>query len=260
MNTASNTNPAPNSDPNPQVNVNLNLVPNDAPKPKTKSFLNQRDQRELEKRLQVCMAAQNTAFAPKLLKSGITAEFVTTLLTDITNAKSCASLAVAYTKRKEGATLSEHDAIEVLMNDIRTVQAAVRQAYAQSNPAKLGEYFIGERVDQNLATLDTAAQGILNRMNEARPPGIDTDFIVAFGSKAALIGTKQNAQEGEQQHATTERGLRDALLESIKWRVYQIQFAADAQFPPKVSGNPGIRVQFGLPARRPFAPRLPQGQ
>jgi hypothetical protein len=227
-------------------------VPNE-PKRRSPSTLNQAQVQAVNQDKLVAVAAQDAALAPALAREGITGDFVTAILTDIEAALNCGSKAVMHTDKKEGATLNLQDAAEDLVNEIRTAQAKARQAYFHSEPAKLKDYFIGERIDANRGTLDQAAQGVVARLNEERPAGVKTEFITRLEQKRKTLEKETDKQTAEGGKAKSEREVRDAAVASIRKRVQEIQFAADAAWPAHVPGNGGIRRRFRLPLDRPFA-------
>jgi hypothetical protein len=137
---------------------------------------------------------------------------------------------------------------------LRSAQAAARQTYEATNPAKLGEYFIGDRIDTNRATLDNAAQGIVARMNEQRPDGVNTDFITGIEGKRTTLAGKDAAQALEQERATAERASRDSQYRDIVLDTRKIQYAVDAAWPPGPV-NAAVRRRFRIPPHRAFAPR-----
>ena len=189
---------------------------------------------------------------PKLTAEQITPAFVTTLLQDIEKALGHGSKAVSKTDEKEGATLEVADSAEVLIQKLRAAQAKARQAYFHSNPAKLKDYFIGERIDANRGTLDQVAQGVVARLNVDRPAGVNTDFITSVSDARQEFVGDQQKQSTAGGDAKDERELRDAAVLSIHQRTQLIQFAADAAWPAGVPGNGGIRRRLHLPLDRPF--------
>lgn len=231
----------------------LSLVPPE-PSRRERSFLNQTQQRSVQRFKQVLTAAREPAHADILNERAITPAFVAEIETDIMAAEKRVTLSITCTDRKEGATLDEQDAQAALLANLRTGQAAARQKYFYAEPAKLKEFLVGDRIDANRATLDQAAQAITTKLDQTRPPGIDTGFI----EKLVLDRVKWNAEHAtqatEQGQGTSERELRDAQIAAIQAKVHQIQFAADAAWPPGVPGNAGARRKFHLPRNRPFTP------
>ncbi len=247
------TSPAPLPAPEPGNNTNPNAAPGEPEaKRRSPSALNQAQVKLVNHDKNVALTAQDATLAPKLAQEQITGAFVTTLLTDIESALNRGSLAVTKTDAKEGATVDLHDSAADLIHKLRIAQAKARQAYFHSNPSKLGDYFIGQRIDANRGTLDQVAQGVVERLEEDRPGGVSTDFITSVEVERQKFVTDQQKQSSAGGGAKTERELRDAAVLSIHQRTQLIQFAADAAWPAGVAGNGGIRRRFQLPLDRPF--------
>ena len=244
--------PLPAPDAGANNTPNLSVVP-PAPKRRARSALNQSQQRDIQRAKTVAKAAQDPAHTAKLEARGINAAFLTALLADTKKAEECATKAISCTDKKEGATLEKQTAEKTLITNLRIAQAAARQKYFHSQPAKLKDYLVGERIDANRATLDQAAQTVVSKLNEDRPPGIDTAFIEKVDADRAAWAATHSTQNTESGKGKTERELRDAQVQSIKERTQQIQFGADAAWPAGVPGHGGVRRQFLLPLDRPFA-------
>jgi hypothetical protein len=238
--------------PEPGSDHNLKIVPDESKKRRSPSALNQAQVQTVNHYKTVVVSAQDPELAPALAQQGISAEFVTALLTRIDSTLECGCKAVVHSDSKEGATLNTQDAAQELVNELRTAQAKARQAYFHSDPTKLKDYFIGERVDANRGTLDQTAKGIVTRLNEERPAGVKTEFITRVEDKRQAFTEEAGKQSAAGGKAMTERERRNDAVESIKRDGQQIQFAADAAWPPHVPGNRGIRRRFHLPLTRPF--------
>ena len=88
------------------------------------------------------------------------------------------------------------------------------------------------------------------RRQTDRPPGINTVFITKLAAARSQFMSAETAQGSKQAAATGAREARKQLVESIKDRRIEIQFAADAAWPPGQPGHGAIRREFGLPPDR----------
>ena len=96
------------------------------------------------------------------------------------------------------------------------------------------------------------SQTIVDKANEERPPGINTDVIERVGGERAAYVQAGVAQESEESRAQRERAQRDAMVEEIKRGRMDIQLAAEGLWPSGVATNEGVRGEFKLPPNRPF--------
>jgi hypothetical protein len=121
------------------------------------------------------------------------------------------------------------------------------------HPDKVSGYLVGENLDASRAVLEGASQAIIAKANQERPPGIDTDFISqAQAQRAAYLATN-DTQSNEPGKATQAREQRTELVKSIVARRKKIQYAADAAWPPRQPTSIQARVDFKLPANRPYS-------
>ena len=227
----------------------------DAPeesKRRSPSQLNQRQLAETEEFKLIVAAALKPEHRTPLVLRDITDAFLTHLAQDLAGLGRRVTNAVACTTNKEGATLTGADAAETLVNDLREAQAAARLKYFYSDPAKLKNFGIGEPIDANRATLDQTAQNVVASFNRERPAGVDTNFINRIEENRQKVVTAKNQRSSEGGRGKSERELRDEAFAAIRQRVRTIQFAADAAWPAHVPGHGGLRVQFLIPADRPF--------
>lgn len=248
------TSPTPLPAPDAGANnpPNLSVMP-PLPKRRKPSAFNQGQQRTIQRAKTVIRAAQVPAHLTVLTPHGINVAFITNILAKVTQSETCVTNAITCTDKKEGATLTEQSTKATLMTDLRIGQAAARQAYLHSQPAKVKDYLVGERIDANRATLDQSAITITNKLNADRPAGIDTSFIVKVETDRTAWNAANALQAAELGKGETERELRDALVETIRQLTQQIQFAADAAWPAATAGNGGIRRQFLISTTRPFS-------
>lgn len=239
------TTPPPDPAPAPDSGV--------PPKKRTRGAVNKAHIQTVDKAEQIALAAQKTAYATALLTRAITAEFVTTLLNDIKTARNEIANAVQSTTTKEGATLSGGVAQANLVHALQEVQAAARQKYFTADPTKLGDYFIGENLDENIPLLRQYTQGIIEKLATDTLPGITEAKVTALGTLLGAMNTALENQESAQSGATSTRGTVEDQLKSITARRMTIQFAADAHWPWHDKHNAAVRKEFQLPKETVFA-------
>jgi hypothetical protein len=166
------------------------------------------------------------------------------------------------------ATGHERDLILVLQD----IQAAAKQKYARRQPLRLQDYFVGERLNPNEATLHQNAFSIAELLTPQtgtdlatardRLPGItlakiDTlrDFIglPPTGASSSSSSSSSSASGGLIPPDTVaDRAERDLLIQQINDRRVEIQFAADGAYPYTDPLNAEARRAFHLPRSRPF--------
>jgi hypothetical protein len=232
------TNPTP---PNP-----------DTKKKQTHSGLNQAQTAALTKAEQLCMSAAKDAYAAKLAAREISAEYVATLDSDIQACRKKAASALQSTTGKSVATGAEVNATEALMVALQEVQCAAKQKFSRSNPIKLKDYGIGERIDANRPALEQWSNNIIEALAGDPLPGITAAKIAALTPlRTAYIATN-SAQGGEQTQATGKRSEVETMLDSITDRRIGLQYAASAEWPHTNPANAAIRKEFYLPTDTAF--------
>lgn len=174
------------------------------------------------------------------------------LLTDIGEARKKAADAIQSTTAKEVATKNEENAQRNLLIAMAEVQAAARQKYARTDPTKLADYFIGQKLDESRALLEEYSAGIIEKLATDTLPGITAGKIAALGTLRTAYVNANATQGTEQSDATDERIELAAMLKSITDRRMTIQFAADAEWPYTTAANAGVRKEFKLPPGQPF--------
>ncbi len=248
--------PAPeaggNNNPQP-VPPQLAVVEPPVPKRRSPSMLNQRQVKKAERARIVCRSAVKPTRAPALESKGIPNSFAPALELKLATLLQKSSSAVDFTLDKESATLTEGQAKTVLLEDLRDLQGAAKQSWEKSNPLKLKEYLVGERIEQSRATLEESAGIIIAKANADRPAGVDTAFILKSQGDLQVYNQEQTKQESEQSSAHGTRAQRDTLLAEIMADCRAIQIAADRAWPFSNKANSGIRKEFLLPLGRPFA-------
>jgi hypothetical protein len=241
--------PVPSPEPDPEN------VPTLVPAPvaaagRSPSALNKGQLREITKAELYALVAQK--YAEAMAHQKITAQFTGTLLSDIEEARAKSSGAVDATSRAEADTDAVQASMQKLIQALRQVQAAARKEFRNSNPSKLNAYYIGERIDANREILEECAQGILANAGVDRPGAVNTEFVVRAEAARSAYTQSKLAKVSGQSQAKTKRLERNAAVASIVQRRREIQFAADAQWPPNVPEHAAVRAEFGLSPNRPF--------
>lgn len=250
MNTNSNAAPAPDSNPSPAT-PELQLVPPPAPK-RHPGALNKAELVQVE-RLEVLIPLARAADAAGPLgERGITPQFLTDAEGRINTVRSASTTAVNCTVLGKAATQGSDTARDKLMESLRTFQQAARLKYEQSDPVQLERYLIGERIDQSRPILTQSGQTIINNTNQDRPPSIDTSMIVAATGKLTTYENTPTPQALEKAAAKQARADRNALIAQIIDDRQRIQMAAESAWPHTNRANEGMRLQFRLPANRPY--------
>ena len=235
------------------VTPQLAVVEPPAPKRRSPSLLNQRQVRQAERARQVCRSAVKPTRAPALESKGIPNTFAPAVDLKLQILLQKSSSAVDFTLDKESATLTESQAKSVLLADLRDLQGAAKQSWEKSNPLKLKEYLVGERIEKSRATLEESAGIIIAKANADRPAGVDTAFILKSQGDLQVYNQEQTKQESEQSSAHGMRSQRNTLLAEVMADCRAIQIAADRAWPFNNKANSGIRKEFLLPLGRPFA-------
>ena len=166
----------------------------------------------------------------------------------------------AATVAKEQLTAEETAAKAALLAGIATAQRGALRTFRASQRARLGDFFIGEDLDTNLARLKTIAGAILERLQPGEnntPPldvlkGVKTADIQAISAALALLGAKDDEQAEAQTLSKTEHKTADELLTEVTAGKLDIQLAADQEWPWTTREFDVIRDQFKLPRTRPM--------
>ena len=132
------------------------------------------------------------------------------------------------------------------------MQTAARQKYLFTDPAKLGDFYIGQRITESRAVLDLSSEAIVSKATTDTLPGITTAFLTQLSNDRSEWKACTAAQSTEQGRAKTQRAERDTMVEGIQLRRIEIQFAADAAWPWSNPDNAGVRGEFKLPRNRPL--------
>jgi hypothetical protein len=243
--------PAPGAGEN---DPNLSVVPQpEAPPATTRGGFNKGVEAELSKALDICTAAQRPEYAPGLASRGIDEAFVAALVADILAAGQKGQTAVACDSAAKDATQSGTAAAQALVASLRTIQVAARLEHLPDHSAKLDGYLVGERLDDSRPLLERHSQTLIDKANEERPGGINTDFIERVKTERQAYVNASTAQGNEEAKGQQGRAERDALLASIKARRRKIQYAAEVQWPAGKPESVQARKDFKLPANRPYS-------
>ncbi|MEO7934454.1 MAG: hypothetical protein ABIT76_14990 [Chthoniobacterales bacterium] len=237
-------------------------TPPPAPQPDgpTPAPLNAAQLASLSKTEQICRIALKPDYLAQLTadaaeppaEDDLTEAEIQALLTDCATVRDFSSRAAAATTAKTDYTDEEIDARAALMEIIRFIQARARVKHHAQRPTVLLDYGIGidllvsRSILEQYATaihLKTATD-ILSKVTAAKRQAL-LDALAAY--RAA-----QTNQTGGQSTATQLRTSRDTLLDQTVAGRMKIQFSADAEWPHTDPANHGIRMEFQLPANRPF--------
>lgn len=248
------TSPAPLFTPESGIytNAQISVVEPPVAKRRSPSTLNRAQERELCFAGQIVTAAKKSAYATVLAAREISAEFVNTLELDIAAASAKSRNAANCTVAKRTATANEGAAERVLLRSLRTIQAAARQKFLPAQPERLADYYIGQRINENRAMLESFSQNIIAKAAEDSLPGITSAFLTSVTTQRADYLASHTAQVTELARGKQERQERDAQILSIRERRWRIQRAADAAWPPKEPTSAGPRTEFGLRPNAPF--------
>lgn len=239
--------PTPPPDPAPAPDSGV------PPKKRPRGAVNKAFIQALDKAEQIALAAQKAAYATALLTRAITAEFVTTLLDDIKAARNEIANAVQNTTAKAGATLTGGVAQANLVHALQEVQAAARQKYYTADPTKLGDYFVGDTLDENIPLLRQYTQSIIEKLATDTLPGITEAKVTALTTLLGDLNTALESQGTAQSGATTTRTDVEDDVKTINARRMTLQFAADAHWPWHDKHNAAVRKEFQLPKETVFA-------
>jgi hypothetical protein len=112
---------------------------------------------------------------------------------------------------------------------------------------------VGEPLAPSRPLLERNSQAIIDQANTERPGAINTDFITRTQTQRATFVNEKNTQGSEDAKAAQDRAQRDALLKQIIAGRKKIQYAADTVWPPKKPASVQARMDFKLPANRPYS-------
>lgn len=237
-------------------------IPPAAPTPgseRTPSPLNQAQLASLSKTEQICRVALQPDYLAQLTTDDeapgpddITEAKIQALLAQCTEARGFSGAAAKATTGRILKTEEEIAAEEALVVIIRAFQARARQKHAATNSAALRDYGIGEDIDVSRAILEQYAQSIYDLTATDQLPKITPARRQELLAALSAFRGSQTGQSSAQSAASSLRTNRDQLLKEITAARLQIQYAAEAEWPSTDPANHPIRVEFQLPATRPF--------
>ena len=237
-------------------------------------LLHQAQARELTKASKICSAALRISHRAPLEARGITRAVVDKLLSDIDSCRQRSLEAFQQTLLKESHTAEEGLAKKALLKALIETQSAAKQKYARTDPGRLHDYCVGKDLDASRASLEQYSQVILEKLGGALEPSNPSPDPVAPGPSpvaadtlpgitpekvAALNRLRRRWMEIQAEQAQTQmlatrlRAERDALVQVITDQRIQIQFAAEAEWPPSEPASAGRRRAFLLQPNRPFS-------
>ena len=198
------------------------------------------------------MDTPQAEYASPLAARQVTAADVESLVQKTKDARKRMSEAVTSTVDKEAATGDETDLKKALLKCLGELQMAAKQKFARKDPAQLGKYLIGKRLDPNRALLEQNARNLLDSAEADDLPGITAAKLTA-GEQALKAYKDINVTQGSAQStATGKRTALNTLKQEITDARITIQLAADAEWPPDDAANAAIRREFQLPAKLRF--------
>ena len=237
------------------------LVPTPAPKSTAqKGEINQAWLDEFTNAEAILAATKPADRAATLAAGGIDAGKTTDLTARIAAARKLAGKAVQGTSGKRVITGTEEELKTELLQQIAYIQTRARQKYDGTEPGRLKDYAISQKISNSRSLLEQAANNILLKLNgdtQAVPP-VPPDVLPGVtAAKTAALQTAlddylgvQGDQTGAQSDATTARKQVETAVADIVTRRREIQFAADAEWPHTNSANAGVRREFQLPPTR----------
>ena len=204
---------------------------------------------ELLKAENICLKAQKADYAPLLAERDITAALTAATLVKIQQARALTAHATDMTTDKFGMTDHERETRTALMKCLKEIQKAAKQKF-RTVPARLADYYIGERIDQNRARLEQLGEQMITKAAADVLPGIKPAKITAANAALADYKASQGGQSDAQSGATGSRGSLKMMMSEITNTRITIQLAADAEWPHDHPANAGVRGEFQLPTDR----------
>jgi hypothetical protein len=179
--------------------------------------------------------------------------FLDTLRQDIAALLQQGQVARHSDSARQGATASEAAAQQTQINCLRTLQGHARAQHLPDQPHALGDYYVGERLNENQPVLETMSQAIIDKANQDRPAGVDTGIIERVAAEREQFLASAAAQNSELGKGKLARTQRDRLVKSLKARRKKIQYVADTLWPPRQPESAQARSDSRLPATRPYS-------
>jgi len=243
------TAPAATTDSNTQP-ANTPASPEASPQPRNP--FNKAQLEEMSKAERIFNTALTDPYKAVCVKREIPEAKVQAYIARILAARNQTAAAGDSANAVGGVVLTEAQAEQELLTDMRTVQAAAKQKYARTNPEVLETFEVGTDVTQSRPVMEQASQNLLTKASDHDLPGIDTQFVSKMtGSRKSYV--EVNVTQGTQEvQAQKDRIKRDEFIDEIKDARIEIQYAIEAEYPPTKPENAAVRQLFDLPANRPF--------
>ena len=238
----------------------------------SRSTFNQAQLEDLEVGESIVDEARKTAYKTALASRDITTAVVDALAALCLEARRKTTEAIHEDTAAEAQTLNATGLERQVVVAIQEIQSAAKQKYARREPVQLQNYFIGQRINPNEATLHQIAFSIAERLTprtgadlataDDKLPGITLAKVNALRVLIDLPATPAASPSSSSssapsaivpEEAVTDRAQRDAMIREINDRRMEIQFAADAEWPYTDPANATARRAFHLPRSRPYA-------
>lgn len=222
-------------------------------KPKrTRAAINQAWVAELTLAGQLCDTASKVEYATQMADEEITADWIAALRAKLAAAQGLLNTATGGTADKSTATRSEEQLQADLLAALAKIQKRAKRKYKVGDPQRQ-KYFINARIESNRATLEEAVDNVLRTLATDTLPGVKTAHKDALQQALTDYKGIQGTQTGAQGDATTARKLLETAIGEIAELRREIQYAADAVWPPENPGNAGIRGEFQIPPDKALA-------
>jgi hypothetical protein len=246
--------PAPEAGSNTSTtNPDLSVVPPAEQEGAPRSPLNRAVEAECSKAEDMATKARRDEYKLKLEQLTIDEAFCTALTDDIKIVRRHNRAGVDADAAGKDATYTEGSAEATLLTSLHGIQAAARLKHLPDHPGLLDGYLIGQKLDGSQESLKSAAQSLIDKANEERPPGMNTEVIERITGERAKVVKQQETQDDESGKGKEARQLRDDLVKNIIARRKKIQYAADQAFPYNNPANTKARSDFKLPPNRPYS-------
>ena len=239
----------------------------------TPSTFNQSQLEDLETAEDIVKSARTDPYKTALAAREITTAVVDHLAELCFDARRRTAKVVREETAGETLTLRAAGRERELVILLQEIQAAAKQKYARREPSRLQDFFIGDRLNPNEATLHQNAFSIAELLTpqtgtdlataSERLPGITLAKIDRLRSLINLPPTGSSSSSASSSSSTSDtlippdavadRAERDLLIGEINDRRMEIQFAADAAYPYTDSRNVEARRAFQLPLSRPIS-------
>jgi len=242
--------------PNPESNPESSTPTPPVPQPKGKrqrSLFNKRQIAEMNKAGLIAVQALKPAHINQLAEQGKGPAFINALVAKILSAGTKGTGAVSSDAEGKSATVSAKAAKKTLLMRLGQIQSKAKLAFQYDNPERLRAYLVGQRIGASRALLEQSAQTILEKANEDRPGGINTDFITAGQVERTTYKGTKTSQRDKKAQARAERIARNDFIKSIQRDRVELQLAADAAWPAGVPANAAVRVLFYLQPNRAYS-------